>query len=177
MKTRGKPVDVSAINVAELEQWIREDTDRQDAIKCQALIALTKEVSVRAVCQVLNVTRETVRQWRIRLSKEGIKGLKAKTGKGRKTALTQEIEMDLKQQVLKSPNELNYKRAIWDGKLVCKYIKDKYSLTIAVRTAQNWLHKIGFTRQRPRYKFNKADEALNEQFKIDIKKTSGTKRR
>lgn len=169
-KTRGKPVDISAINVVELEQWIREDADRLNAIKCQALIALTKEVSVTAVCQVLNVTRETLSQWRKRLSSEGIAGLKTKPGKGRKGNLTPEITEDLKQQVLKPPKELGYKQAIWDGKLVCKYVKDNYSKAIGVRTAQNWLHKIGFTRQRPRHKFNKADGALNEQFKTDIKK-------
>ncbi|KAF0234783.1 MAG: hypothetical protein FD181_3614, partial [Prolixibacteraceae bacterium] len=40
MKTRGKPVNISGINVNELECWIHERPDRQNAIKCQALIAL-----------------------------------------------------------------------------------------------------------------------------------------
>lgn len=79
-------------------------------------------------------------------------------------------------RLLKTPSELGYTQAIWDGKLVCKYIKEKYSLTIAVRTSQDWLHKIGFTRQRSRYSFNKADIELNEQFKADIKKNSQSKK-
>lgn len=176
MKTRGKPVDISAINASELEQWILGDANRQNAIKCQALIALTKNISVTAVCTVLGVTRETLRQWRKRIAKEGIGGLTAKEGRGRKTGLTQQIEEDLKVQLLKTPSELGYTQAIWDGKLVCKYIKETYSLTIAVRTAQDWLHKIGFTRQRPRYGFNRADRDLNEQFKADVKKNSKGKK-
>jgi transposase len=176
MKTRGKPVDISAINVDELKQWIQDDANRQNAIKCQALIALTKNISVTAVCTVLGVTRETLGQWRKRIAKEGITGLTAKTGKGRKSGLTKQIEEDLKIQLLKTPSELGYAQAIWDGKLVCKYIKEKYSLTIAVRTAQDWLRKIGFTRQRPRYSFNKADQEMNGQFKADVKKNSPNKK-
>jgi transposase len=177
MKTRGKPVDLSAINVVELEQWVNADSNRNIAIKCQALIALSRGVSVTNVCIVLNITRETLRQWRKRISKEGICGLIAKTGRGRKSGLTKQIEEDLKVQVLKSPSEVGYKQAIWDGKLVCKYISDKYSQTIAVRTAQDWLKKIGFTRQRPRYHFNKADPEENEKFMIDVKKNLKNKQK
>jgi len=176
MKTRGKPVDISAINADELKRWIQDDTNRQNAIKCQALIALTKNISVNAVCTVLGVTRETLSQWRKRIAKEGIVGLTAKAGKGRKTSLTKQIEEDLKVQLLKTPSELGYTQAIWDGKLVCKYIKEKYSLTIAVRTSQDWLRKIGFTRQRPRYSFNKADQNLNEQFNAEVKKNLQNKK-
>lgn len=170
MNKRGKPVDVSAINSAELEEWIKSSSDRQSAIKCQALIALAKGASVNDVCIVLNVTRETLSQWRKRLSSQGIIGLCAKSGKGRKSGLTKEIEADLKVQLLKTPAELGFTQAIWDGKLVCRYISDRYSQIISVRTAQDWLIKIGFTRQRPRYKFNKTDEELNEQFLTDVKK-------
>jgi transposase len=172
MKTRGKPVDISSINVEELVSWIKADSERQIAIKCRALISLTKGVSVKQVCTVLDISRETLNQWRKRISKEGVKGLYTKPGKGRKSSLTKEIEEDLKVQLLKPPSELGYKQAIWDGKLVCKYLTDKYSLIIAVRTAQDWLKKIGFTRQKPRYRFNKADPELNEKFKADVKKNS-----
>lgn len=177
MKTRGKPVDISAIKCDELEKWINADTDRQIAIKCKALIALTKGISVTNVCTVLDISRETLRQWRKRISKEGIYGLCSKSGKGRKSGLTKQVEEDLKVQVLKTPSELGYKQAIWDGKLVCKYLSDKYSLTIAIRTAQDWLRKIGFTRQRPRYHFNKADPELNEKFMVDVKKNSKSKKK
>jgi transposase len=177
MKTRGKPVDISAINVDELEKWINADSDRQIAIKCKALISLTKGISVSNVCTVLDISRETLSQWRKRISKEGVSGLCAKFGKGRKSGLTKQIEEELKVQVLKPPSELGYKQAIWDGKLVCKYLTDTYSLTIAIRTAQDWLRKIGFTRQRPRYHFNKADPELNEKFSTDVKKNSKNKKK
>jgi transposase len=177
MNKRGKPVDVSSINVTDLEEWIKSSPDRASAIKCQALIALSKGVSVNTVCIVLDVTRETLSQWRKRLSSEGVLGLCAKSGKGRTSGLTKQIEDDLKVQLLKTPAELGYTQAIWDGKLVCKYLSEKHSQTIAVRTAQDWLIKIGFTRQRPRHQFNKADAELNEQFLTDVKKNSSSKKK
>lgn len=177
MGKRGKPVDISGLNIADLEAWIKSDVDRQSAIKCQALIALAKGISVTSVCIVLDITRETLSQWRKRLKKEGIAGLCVKSGKGRKSGLTKQIQDDLKVQVLKTPSELGYKQAIWDGKLVCSYISEKYSQTIATRTAQDWLIKIGFTRQRPRYQFNKTDPELNEQFMNDVKKNSKNKKK
>jgi transposase len=171
MKKVGQPVDTSAIDVAELEQWIRQDITRINAVKCQALISLTKDVSVASVCAVLGTTRETLRQWRKRIAKKGVQGLDIRAGRGRKTGLSKKIQNDLKRVVLKPPIGVGYNQAIWDGKLVCKYLADKHALEIAVRTAQGWLKKIGFTRQRPRYKFNKTDEAANARFVGAIKKT------
>lgn len=170
MKRRGQPVDISAINIAELEKWIQQDGNRISAIKCQALISLAQNVSVESVCKVLGTTRETLRQWRKRIAKKGIQGLDIISGRGRKTGLTNKIRNDLKRVVLKPPMKSGYKQAIWDGKLVCKYLEEKHSLTIAIRTAQDWLAKIGFTRQRPRYQFNKTDDLANAKFKRMIKK-------
>jgi hypothetical protein len=50
MNKRGKSVDVSSINVTDLEEWIKSSPDRASAIKCQALIALSKGVSVSFKC-------------------------------------------------------------------------------------------------------------------------------
>lgn len=176
MKTRGKPVDISSINVAELQKWLKAEPERNIALKCQALIALAKGVSVKSVCIVLDISRESLSQWRKLVSNEGIIGFRQKSGRGRKSGLTKQIEEDLKVQLLKTPSELGYKQAIWNGKLVCKYLADKHSKIIAVRTAQDWLKKIGLTRQRPRYHFNKADPELNEKFKTEVKKNRRTKR-
>lgn len=52
MKEREKPVDISAINVGEIESWIHGNTDRQNAVKCKALIALTKNVGDCQHCKV-----------------------------------------------------------------------------------------------------------------------------
>ena len=144
----GKPVDISGIDSKSLHDWIQQDKARWTAIKCQALIALTEGVSVKEVCNVLNVTRESLRLWRERFRKEGIDGFISHKKKGKKTNLTIEVKNALQNVIRNKPIELGYDENIWTGKLVCRYLKDKWNIEIAVRTAQNWLTKTGIRKTK-----------------------------
>lgn len=142
MKTRKRRMaNILGINPNELSEWIRQDKTRMAAIKCQALIALTRGVSVTEVCHVLNVTRESLRLWRERLKEEGPEGFTAHKNKGRKSYLTGTIKNDLKKVMLKPPQKLGYQEKYWDGTMVCRYLEEKWNIKIAVRTAQNWILK------------------------------------
>ncbi len=144
MKTKkGRSANITGINPDKLSKWIRLDRTRQAAIKCQALIALTRGVSVTEVCNVLNVTRESIRLWRERLTAEGPEGFTAHKNKGRKSYLTETIGNDLKIVILESPQKIGYNEKSWDGKMVCRYLNEKWNIEISVRTAQNWLIKTG----------------------------------
>ena len=138
---KGRSVDIYGIMPDELSEWIRQDRTRKDAIKCQALIALTRGVSVTEVCEVLNVTRESLRLWRKRLREEGLEGFTAHKNKGRKSYLTKTIRNDLQNVMLEPPQKLGYNEKYWDGTMVCRYLKEKWNIEIAVRTAQNWIIK------------------------------------
>ena len=139
----GKPVNISGINPQILNDWIRQDKARWAAIKCQALIALSEGVSVTEVCNVLNVTRESLRLWRKRLKEEGPEGFVIHKQKGKPSNLTIGVKKDLQKTILAEPIKLGYDEEKWTGKLVCRYLKDKWNIEIAVRTAQNWLTKTG----------------------------------
>jgi len=119
----GKPVDITGIKPHELKDWIKQDKTRKAAIKCQALIALSNGTSVTEVCNVLNVTRESLRVWRNRLKREGIEGLIAQKRNGRKSYLTIEVEKDLKKAVRTGPVGFGYDEKYWNGKLIRLYLK------------------------------------------------------
>ena len=136
----GKPVDISGIDPHTLNDWLRQDKARQDAVKCQALIALSKGASVKEVCNVLGVTRESVRLWRIRLKEKGLPGLVAERKKGKISGLTDAVREDLRKAISIEPQRLGYgQNKYWTGKIVCRYLKEKWGIYIAVRTAQNWM--------------------------------------
>jgi len=59
-----RPVKTEGLDPSELERWIKEDSNRKAAIKCQILIALCNGNSMTDVCEMFNVTRESVRIWR-----------------------------------------------------------------------------------------------------------------
>ena len=144
----GKPVDISGINPQELKDWIRQDETRWTAIKCQSLIALYNGVSVTQVCNVLNVTRESLRVWRNQLKREGTQGLISHQKKGRKSCLTPEVEDDLKKIILKSPDEYGYEEKYWNAKLIGLYLKKNWGIEIAIRTTQSWLLKTGIRKSK-----------------------------
>jgi len=138
----GKPVDLSGINPQELNNWIQQDKAIWNGIKCQALIALYNGVSVTEVCKVLNVTRESVRLWRICLKKNGLEGLVAEKKKGKVSGLTKQVKKELQKVIQTEPSMLGYDNNKWTGKLICRYLKEKWNMNIAVRTAQNWIKLI-----------------------------------
>ena len=55
------------------------------------------------------------------------------------------------------PRELRYEISNWEGKSVVHNIKQKFYVELSVLQAQSFLHELGFTLQRPKYKFPKAD--------------------
>ena len=144
----GKPVDISGIDPQELKNWIKQDKTRWAAIKCQALIALSNGASVTEVCNVLDVTRESLRVWRNRLKREGPQGLIGQKRKGKKSYLTIEVRDDLKNLILKSPVEFGHDEKYWNGKLIRSYLKKKWGIEIALRTVQNWLLKTGIRKSK-----------------------------
>jgi transposase len=177
MKARaGRKPKTDAINIDELKEWISKDVNRMSGVKCQALISLKNNVSVNDVCKVLGVTRESIRLWRKTIETEGPEGFVSHPRTGRTSGLTEEVKALLKPALTKKPEELGYNQAIWDGKLVCAFLLEEKGLAISVRTAQNWLKAIGFTRQKPRKKYKQADETEIESFKKNPTRRKTTKR-
>jgi transposase len=161
----GRKAISDCINISELQEWIKKDINRLAGIKCQALISLKNNVSVNDICKVLGVSRESIRLWRKTIEKEGPDGFIIHPKTGRKKGLTEDIKTLLKTVIIESPEKYKFKQTVWDGKLVCKIIKEKMNIEISVRTAQYWLKAIGFTRQRPRKKYKQSNKEEIEAFK------------
>ena len=94
-----------------------------------------------------------MRNWRQSFESEGVNGLKSKARPGRPPRLNSAAQVSLKAALMKTPEKLGYQQAIWDGNLVCVYLKEKFGVKIKSRSAQNWMKKLGFTRQYPRRKY------------------------
>ena len=97
---------------------------------------------------MLNVTRESIRIWRNQFISQGINGLVSRyNAKGRKTYLTNDIKSNLQEILRQSPENLGYVQKQWDGKLVVQYLQIKWNVKISVRTAQNWINKLGVRKE------------------------------
>ena len=75
----------------------------------------------------------------------------------------------LKADALTHPRELRYEYSNWEGKNVAYNIKQRFDVELSVRQAQRLLNELGFTMQRPRYAFPKADPEKKKDFLTNFK--------
>ena len=134
-----RPVKTEGLNSKELETWINQNGERKAAIKCQILIALCNGSRMTDVCEIFNVTRETVRVWRNAVVSKGIKGLIKYSSLGRKTQLTTSLKKKLKKIIAKPPHSIGFKNPRWSGKVFASYLEKEHNIKISIRTAQVWI--------------------------------------
>lgn len=138
----GRPVDISGINVDEIEDWMRSDKLNRKIIICQSIISLNNGVAMNEVCNVLGVTRESIRLWKEQLRKDGLTGMLKEKKVGKRSKLNEDKEKVLKSIVRRSPQRQGYKNKKWTGLLIQNIVFKKWEFRISLRTAQLWLSKI-----------------------------------
>ena len=141
-KQTGRPVDLTGINIHEIDDWLSKNKMARKILICQAIIALDKGAKMTEVCNVLDITREGVRLWKNQLRKEGLKGVRRQKKVGKRSKLNQQRKNKLKKIIKKSPASQGYKNKKWTGLLIQDYVRKQWGYDISLRTAQLWLSKI-----------------------------------
>lgn len=128
-----------------------EFTKSSDARFVRRLDILTLVFSgneVQDVAKIYRISRSTISNWISKLKKEGIEGLKDKSGKGMKQVLSVSQKQQLKTDLEKSPLDFGYKHARWDGKLLSHHLKMNYEIEFKVRKCQYLFHELGFSPEK-----------------------------
>lgn len=141
-KQTGRPVDLTGININEIDDWLSKNKMARKILICQAIIALDRGAKMTEVCNVLDITREGVRLWKNQLRKEGLKGVRRQKKVGKRSKLNQQRKNKLKKIIKKSPASQGYKNKKWTGLLIQDYVRKQWGYEISLRTAQLWLSKI-----------------------------------
>src|SRR5579884_3567061 len=81
-----QPIVVSGNQEKQIEQWLAAlGTPQQVALRCRIVLAAGRGESEAAIGAQLQVNRKTVRLWKERFSREGLRGLwEIAPGRGRK---------------------------------------------------------------------------------------------
>ncbi len=105
------------------------------------------------VARMLGVNKNSVTTWYSNYRKHGAKGLKEKArghkqGEGRLLSPLQETEV---QDMItdKMPDQLKLPYGLWTRKAIRDLIKREFGIRIAIRTMGDYLHRWGFTPQKP----------------------------
>ncbi len=138
----GRPVDLHGINISDIENWINSNKVYRKVLICQSIISLNNGVSMSNVCEVLGVTRETVRLWKEQFREFGLQGVLKIKKVGKRSKLSIEKEEELKKIVKASPKKQGYKTKKWTGVLIQDLVLKKWGYKICLKTAQLWLARI-----------------------------------
>ena len=106
------PLDLTAVERAELERWVRRRKGAQDmALRARLMLACDAvgedgfPVSTKAVADEVGVTRETVSKWRKRFLADRVAGLEDEPRPGRPRTVLDEQVADLITRTLESKPE------------------------------------------------------------------------
>jgi transposase len=138
----GRPVDLSDIDISELQEYIKNNKNYRDFIKCHSIISLYEGRSMQHVCTVMGVTRETIRKWKERLRKGGLKQLLTDGKVGKRAKINSDKLAEIKRIVKKSPAKFGYEQKKWTGIILVDYLQNHWNIDIGIRTAQLWLKKM-----------------------------------
>jgi transposase len=138
----GRPVDLSGINICEIEEWMYSNKISRKILICQSILSLNNGVPMNDVCNVLGVTRESVRLWKEQFRKNGLQGVLSEKKVGKRSKLNVERIEELKEIVKLSPKRQGYKAKKWTGLLIQDFALKNWKLKTSLRTAQLWLSKI-----------------------------------
>jgi len=141
MKKAGRKVDISNINIKEIENWMQNCKQSKAVLKCQSIIALHKGAQMQEVCNVLGVTREAIRLWKEQLRTGGLTKLLKKGKVGKRSRLNAMKLRELKKAIKQSPINCDLEGKKWTGKLVKMYVQKKWKMEISMRTAHQWFNK------------------------------------
>ena len=149
----------------EINNYFAADEDARFVRRIDVISLICNGHSINYVAGLFGINSTTVQRWIHRLNESGFQGLKDKPGRGRRSKLNDNDRLRLKSDLEKSPKDLGYDQARWDGKLLSHHLKVQYGVELKVRQCQNLFKQLGFSLQRPRKMPVGADPNKQEAFK------------
>jgi transposase len=117
-----------------------------------ALLALDEGQSVRAVAELLGVSRQSVYNWaRAYRRSRRPEALWDRYGGGRPTLWTPQRQAILEQGLLRRPDELGYTAVNWTVPLLRQYLHDRGGCWLSEDTSRRELGRLGYVWKRYRY--------------------------
>jgi transposase len=165
------------ITIERLSELISGHGPIRMGLRIAIIQGILDHASIEQLSRRHQISRQAIYDLIERVNLLGIKGLKEQQRSGRPSELTAVIENELKLILTTAPNQWDYQQSRWDGPLIRQYLKEKHNINIGKSQLNVWLHHIGYSLQRGRKKFRKADPLKQAEVIQDIKKTSNSKGR
>lgn len=141
-------------------------------IKIAALLLVLEGQRPGWICDVLGLTRMSLSRWIHGVNAGGVEALKPRPKPGRPSRLDAKLQKALQADLEKSPQEFGLNRVQWDGPTLVTHLKRHFGITLKVRQAQKWMHRLGYRLKRAGYAYLQAQAQDAGKFQRALKKTS-----
>ena len=134
----------------------KASTQEKEAIRIRCIRMLKLKKKTGEIVKILGVSPNSVRNWKRIYEQKGMLGLKEKkrgVKQGTGPLLTKKQEKQVQGWIRdKMPEQLKMPFGLWTRKAIVELIKRELGIKIAVRTVGDYLHRWGFSPQKPKKK-------------------------
>ena len=143
-------------------------------MKVAALLLLVEGQRPGWIAEILGLTRMSLCRWIHSVNEQGVRSLVPQPKPGRPAALRAKVRRELEAHLERSPQEFGLNRVQWDGPTLVVHLKRRFGISLKVRQAQNWMHRLGYSLKRASYVYVQARKKDAQAFRRVLKKTAGT---
>ena len=152
-----------------IQEEIRRSEESRYDHRLHGLLLLCNGFSCKEVSDIFGQNVRTVQRWVQRFNNRGFAGLIEEERPGRPSKIDPATWGYIQQDLRKHPKEFDYSQNLWDGKLLCHHLSEKYAVQMGVRQCQRIFRQMGFRLRKPRPLIAKADPEAQKRYKKTTK--------
>ena len=126
----------------QIETLFERNENYRTGVKLYAILQLTRGYSSRLLAEFFRTSFKQICNWADRFDSEGVKGLRMRVGRGRRSRLTAEQKHQLKEDLSKSPKAFGYNADSWSGALTAEHIRKVYQVEYGLSATYNLMRRI-----------------------------------
>lgn len=148
--------DPEVMRIVIQQEITRSDESRYDH-RLHGLLLVTGGQSCQQVAELFGEDRRTVQRWVRRFESHGLEGVREGERSGRPATLDAKQWAALGRDLRREPGVFGLTGHLWDGKLLCEHLRQRYGVTLGVRQCQRIFTQMGFRLRKPRPQVAQSD--------------------
>ena len=148
-----------------LQDEIRRSYQARYDHRLHAVLMVAQGMSCAAAGNLLGDSPRTVAYWVNRFEAEGLSGLADADRPGRPRRLNNEQLEQIQQALRSNPSDFGLTGNLWDGKMLSRFIHQRFGVELGVRQCQRMFRRFGFRLRKPRPLIAKTDPEQQRDFK------------
>ncbi|MFL0194803.1 IS630 family transposase [Clostridium sp. WILCCON 0269] len=148
-----------------LKQLYQTEKDVRMKTRLLVILYFFEGYSSLKIAKLVHQSDSTVRRYLHRYNKFGLSGLKDIPHPPKNTILSDEELKEIDKDLSQSPRDNGLEYSNWTGNLLVAMVKNQFNKIISLGTAYNILHKLNYSKTRPKKMDKRVDKETLENFR------------